>query len=121
MFNRMLRASPWLLVLLLGVFAQRLGAQAPAVPSPGKDGVPVKIHTGFFDGTAVQFTAFETNSQTFAAANGLAFAPRLSASNPAALPNMIFFTNVGVPQTVVLQTQPARGDYSPLWNVLTAR
>jgi hypothetical protein len=121
MFTRTLRASLWLLVLLLGAFVQRLDAQAPAVGSPGKDGVPIKIHTGFFDGAAVQFTAFETNSQTFAAANSLAYALRLSSSNPAALPNMIFFPNVGAPQTVVLQTQPGRADYSPLWNVLTAR
>jgi hypothetical protein len=110
-----LRSILWLSVVLLGILARPLHAQAPA------GAVPVKTYTGFFNNTAVYFTAFETNSSNFAAANGLVYAPRLSWVNLSALPNMLFFQNAGAGQAVVLQTQPGWSNYSPLWYVLTAQ
>ena len=114
MVKRTLRSILWPLVVALGALAQPSHAQAPA------NAVPVKTYTGFFDNTAVYFTAFETNSQNFAAVNGLVYAPRLSNSNRAGVANMIFFMNGGAGQTVALQTEPGRANYSPLWNVWTA-
>jgi len=115
LIRRSLRSILCLSVVLLGILARPLHAQVPA------GSVPVKTYTGFFNNTAVYFTAFETNSSNFAAANGLVYAPRLSAVNLSALPNMIFFLNAGSGQAVVLQTQPGRSNYSPLWYVLTAQ
>jgi hypothetical protein len=109
----MLRSILWTLVAL-GPLAQPSLAQNPA------NAVPAKTYTGFFDNTAVYFTAFETNSARFAAANGLVLAPRLSLSSRAGLANMIFFMNGGAGQTVVLGSEPGRADYSPLWNIVTA-
>src|SRR6266498_1918404 len=110
----MLRSSLWLFVVTLAVLVSPLRAQTPA------GGVPVKTYTGYFDNTAVYFTAFETNSSAFAQANSLVYAPRLSLANASVIPTMLFFPNAGAPQTVVLQTQPGRADYSPLWKVVTA-
>jgi hypothetical protein len=108
------RSILWPLVVALGALAQSSHAQVAA------NAVPVKTYTGFFNNTAVYFTAFETNSPNFAAVNGLVYAPRLSNSNRAGLAPMIFFMNGGAGQTVALQTEPGRADYSPLWNVWTA-
>src|SRR5690349_21345241 len=95
-----LRPILWLFVVALGVLAQpSLHAQLPA------NAVPVKIYTGFYNGTAVYFTAFETNSASFASVTGLVYAPRLSQVNGAGIANMIFFQTAGAGQTVVLQTQ----------------
>src|SRR5436190_2769361 len=111
----MLRSILWLFVVALGVLAQpSLHAQLPA------NAVPVKTYTGFSNGMAVYFSAFETNSANFANANGLVYAPRLSNANGAGVANMIFFQNGAAGQTVVLQTQPGQPDYSPIWHVIVA-
>src|SRR5215212_2300677 len=78
--RRMLRSSLWLFVVTLSVFARPLYAQTPA------GAVPVKTYTGYFNNTAVYFTAFETNSQSFARVNGIGYAPRLSQANLDAVP-----------------------------------
>jgi hypothetical protein len=112
--RRMLRSSLWLFVVSLALLVQPLRAQTPA------GGVPVKTYTGYFDNTAVYFTAFETSSLAFAQANGLVYAPRLAQANRAVVPQMLFFPNTAPPQSVVLQTQPGRSGYSPIWDVLVA-
>lgn len=114
MVRHMLRSSLWLVIVSLAFVVQPLHAQSPA------GGVPVKTYTGYFDNTAVYFTAFETSSLAFAQANGLAYAPRLAQSNRAVVPQMLFFPNVAPPQSVVLQTQPGRSGYNPIWEVLVA-
>src|SRR5690349_7681948 len=108
--RRTLRSSLWLLVVTLAVLARPLHAQdlntgTAAGGSVSPDAVAVKTYTGFFNNTAVLFTAFETNDANFAAVNGLVFAPKLSNANPAVLPNMIFFQNGSAGQAVVLQTE----------------
>jgi len=100
--------------LLLAVCIQPAMAQAPV------GSVPVKTYTGYYNDTAVYFTAFETNSANFAAANGLVLAPRLGQVNDANLPQMIFFMNGAGRQTVVLETAPGQPNYSPLWSVVNA-
>src|SRR3954454_3043278 len=112
--RRMLRSSLWLFVVTLSVSARPLYAQTPV------GAVPVKTYTGYFNDTAVYFTSFETNSLSFAQVNHLVYAPRLSYANRAVIPVMLFFPNAGAPQTTVLQTQPGRGDYNPIWEVLSA-
>jgi hypothetical protein len=112
--RQMLRSSLWPLVVALGVLAQPSHAQAPA------NAVPVKTYTGYFNNTAVYFTAFETNSSNFASVNGLVYAPRLSNANAAGVDNMIFFSNGAAGQTVVLQSEPGLQTYSPLHHVLMA-
>jgi hypothetical protein len=112
--RRMRRSSLWLFVLTLAAVAPPLRAQTPA------GGVAVKTYTGYFNDTAVYFTAFETNSLQFAQANQLVYAPRLTYANRAVVPTMLFFPNVAPPQTTVLQTQPGFGNYNPIWEVLTA-
>jgi hypothetical protein len=113
--RQMLRSGLWLLVVSLVLLVGPLHAQTPA------GGVPVKTYTGYFDNTAVYFTAFETSSLAFAQANGLVYAPRLAQSNRAVVPQMLFFPNVAPPQSVVLQTQPGRSGYNPIWEVLVAQ
>jgi len=108
------RATVWLVLLALGLLFQPLYAQAPA------NSVAVKTYTGYYNDTAVYFAAFETNSSNFAAVNGIVMAPRLSQVNASALPRMIFFMNGTGRQTVVLETQPGRPDYNPLWRVFSA-
>jgi len=107
-----LRSSLWLSLIVLGALARPLHAQAPAA-------VGVKTYTGYYNDTAVYFTAFETNDRVFATQNNIVYAPHLAQVN-AGLPQMIFFMNAGPPQTVVLQTEPGQPDYSPLWQVVTA-
>jgi hypothetical protein len=104
----------WLMVVALGALAQSVNAQVPA------NSVAVKTYSGYYNDTAVYFTAFETNDVAFSAANGLVYAPRLNQVNAAPLPQMIFFMNGVGRQTVVLQTQPGQPDYNPLWQVVTA-
>jgi hypothetical protein len=117
--RHLLRSNLCLFAVALGLLVQPLHAQAQyGVPVNG--GVPVKTYTGYFNNTAVFFTAFETNSPSFAQANQLVSAPRLSLLNRQVLPHMIFFPNVGFPQSVVLQTEPGFSNYAPIWHVLTA-
>jgi hypothetical protein len=110
-FKHTLRIS---LGLLLAALIAPVQAQAPA------NSVPVKTYTGYYNDTAVFFTAFETDDPTFAAVNGIVYAPRLQQVNSGNLPQMIFFMNGAGRQTVVLQTQPGRPDYNPLWRVASA-
>jgi len=110
----MLRAHVWLVLVALGLLSQPLYAQVPA------NSVAVKTYTGYYNDTAVYFSAFETNSVNFAAVNGIVLAPRLSQVNASALPRMIFFMNGMGRQTVVLETQPGQPNYNPLWRVLSA-
>jgi len=63
-----IRSRFWMLVVALGALAQPLRAQVPA------DSVAVKTYTGYFNDTAVYFTAFETNDAQFAAVNNLVYA-----------------------------------------------
>jgi len=109
-----LRASLWLLAAAIGLLARPTAAQMTGNP------VPVRIYTGYYNDTAVYFSAFETNDANFATTNGLVYAPRLTQVNESALPQMIFFNNAAGRQTVVLQTQPGQPDYNPLWQVVTA-
>jgi hypothetical protein len=104
----------WVFGAVLSLTACPLWAQAPA------NSVPVRTYTGYYNDTAVYFAAFETNSASFAAVNGVVFAPRLSQVNDAALRRMIFFMNGTGRQTVVLETQPGQSDYNPLWQVVSA-
>jgi hypothetical protein len=110
-----LRSSLRLLILALGTLAQPLHAQAPT------DSVGVKTYTGYYNNTAVYFAAFETNDLGFAVANHIVYAPHLAQINEAAVPQMIFFMNGTDRQTVVLQTEPGRPEYSPLWQIVTAQ
>jgi len=112
--RNMLRARVWLMLVVLGILSQPLCAQVPA------NSVAVKTYTGYYNDTAVYFAAFETNSSNFAAVNGIVLAPRLLQVNTSTLPRMIFFMNGTGRQTVVLETQPGRPDYNPLWRVLSA-
>jgi len=112
--RHMLRTRFWLLGAALSLTASPLRAQAPA------NSVPVRTYTGYYNDTAVYFAAFETNSASFAATNGVVYAPRLSQVNDAALPRMIFFMNGVDRQTVVLETQPGQSNYNPLWEVMSA-
>jgi len=109
-----LHAGFWVFGAVLSFIAAPLRAQAPA------DSVPVRTYTGYYNDTAVYFTAFETNSASFAAVNGVVLAPRLSQVNDAAMRRMIFFMNGTDRQTVVLETQPGQSDYNPLWHVVSA-
>jgi hypothetical protein len=103
-----------MLVVALGTLAQPLRAQVPA------DSIAVRTYTGYYNDTAVYFAAFETSDASFAAANSLVYAPRLTQINQPTLPQMLFFTNGIGRQTVVLQTEPGQPDYNPFWQVVTA-
>ena len=67
-----LRPALWLLALALGVLAQPAQAQAPS------ESIGVRTYTGYYNDTAVYFTAFETDDLNFATANNLIYAPRLA-------------------------------------------
>ena len=89
---------------------------------PGRFGsVKFRLHAGHFNGEQAYFIRTDASDQAFAEANGLVFAPILSAiqSEPEAASRLYLFEGGSPDQLPVLSTTPAQENYSPVWQVHT--
>jgi hypothetical protein len=80
--------------------------------------VTLRLHPGSVDGKDVYFIRTDTSDESFAADQGLVWAPRLASLAGSPAIGDLYLVENGVPdQAAILSAEPGRDDYTPAWQV----
>jgi hypothetical protein len=80
--------------------------------------VTLRLHPGTVDGKPVYYIQTDTSDESFAADQGLVWAPRLASLAGSPATGDLYHVENGVPdQAAILSSEPGRDDYSPAWRV----